>query len=1072
MGTDFSRVRLDALLDYSGVHLKQGGVLLDADANELMDILDRRARALASDVLGRATVSATTPDAFKIAIAGGGGLEIGVGRLYVDGLLAECHGARSALAAERLFDDLLDEAKFAKPVPYGAQPYPPPLSPLPTSGRHLVYLDAWRRPITHLEEPDLVETAVGVETSEREQVAWQVRIHGPVAAGATCATPDDGLTTDWEALIAPSTGRLTTGTHDVAAAQDPCELPPTGGYRGLENQLYRVEIHDPTGPAGGGATFKWSRDNASVGSRVASIVSGTELELETLGRDDLLSFKANDWVEITDDSREFARQPGMIRKIAVDAARRRITFTPALPAAMLPPAASLPNSVFPDERNLRVRRWDQKGAINRTAAGGGLAQVEDLDAPGSTGVIAVPSATTTLVLEHGVTVRFDPGGRGFRSGDYWVFAARTADASVETLDRAPPRGIHHHYARLAIWDAATGSLTDCRDKWPPKGGDDCSCTACVTAESHNSGQFTIQAAVDQVAPTGGTVCIGPGLYELRQAVRIDGAKSLRVRGHGLASMIVATAGAFEIEGSLFVGVENLGIVAIGEAPAIRVDSAIGLSLKQLAALVIGRDQRLGVAISLHGVVAAATITENLIFASTAIFADATATVNPGSTSGQGDFKFLLAAALSIDDNIFLSDNRAIALDGNVLHFLASRITGNEIIGCSGPAISALGMGLDGSSMRIGGNHLSVSGTGIRCGVEGISIDGNKLVNSGARATPPPHGIRITAGADRGGIGQCHILANQIRGFGGVGIEVDASVRALIVKQNIIENCDHGIVCITGATDGKLTVENNQLLGIGGPEAPVVIAMGIAVFQAASATIAGNTIRAFARAPAGQTFGAAIWAANVAHARILGNEAIDIGPPGVFKGTVRGILAVGALDEFDIDHNCVERESNPTQDSFDSDWQALLVTGSTAQAATASNVAAPANANMASMRVGAVGMVAFGERRFIAASRFDLPSGSILGNSIQARGTQPAVEVRADECLFNDNRVRALVGVPAVLLASRITVVSANRVRGGDPSIRIANSTGQPATVLGNITSAPIQVVGGLGTPFVPLNLIG
>ena len=67
MATDFSRVRLNPLLDYAGVELKQGGVLLDADANELVAIVDRRLRALASDVLGRATVSATTPDAFKLA---------------------------------------------------------------------------------------------------------------------------------------------------------------------------------------------------------------------------------------------------------------------------------------------------------------------------------------------------------------------------------------------------------------------------------------------------------------------------------------------------------------------------------------------------------------------------------------------------------------------------------------------------------------------------------------------------------------------------------------------------------------------------------------------------------------------------------------------------------------------------------------------------------------------------------------------------------------------------------------------------------------------------------------------
>src|SRR6185312_7496950 len=102
MGTDFSRVRLDPLLDYAGVALKQGGVLLDADANELVDIIDRRLRALAGDVLGRATVSSTTINAFKIGVSGTN-LTIDKGRLYVDGLLAENHGASSTDPAKHVF---------------------------------------------------------------------------------------------------------------------------------------------------------------------------------------------------------------------------------------------------------------------------------------------------------------------------------------------------------------------------------------------------------------------------------------------------------------------------------------------------------------------------------------------------------------------------------------------------------------------------------------------------------------------------------------------------------------------------------------------------------------------------------------------------------------------------------------------------------------------------------------------------------------------------------------------------------------------------------------------------------
>ena len=338
--------------------------------------------------------------------------------------------------------------------------------------------------------------------------------------GTTCGSPDADLA-GWADLIAPSTGRLTTGTYEVAAVTDPCELPPTGGYRGLENQLYRVEIHDP-GQPGGTATFKWSRDNASVGSRVATCVSASELQLDTLGRDEVLRINSGDWVEILDDVREFAQHGGEIRKATVVAGKdRHITLDKPLPADMLP--GSFPDSSFPRQRNLRVRLWNQRGAVLSTAGNGATTVFQDLDDASSTGVIKVPAAGTTLLLENGVTVSFDSiGQKGFRAGDYWVFAARTADASVELLDQAPPRGIHHHYARLSLWDAGTNTEpTDCRHHWPPAGGgDDCACTQCVTPESHASGELTIEEAVNRVRETGGTVCLKAGQYSLRSAVPV------------------------------------------------------------------------------------------------------------------------------------------------------------------------------------------------------------------------------------------------------------------------------------------------------------------------------------------------------------------------------------------------------------------------------------------------------------------------------------------------------------------------------------------------------------------------
>src|SRR5882672_77285 len=454
MGADLSRVRANSLHDYAGIKLQQGAVLLDADMNEWVDIVDRRIRALASDVLDRSRVSSTTPDAFRIS-AVAAGLQIGPGRLYVDGLLAENHGAESADPAKRRFDDLLAEPAFVDPINYDAQPYLPDPPALPTSGVHLVYLDVCDRELTYVEEPELLEPALGVPASARMQTVWQVRVLTDDAGrDTTCDSPDADVP-GWGALIAPSTGVLTTGTFDVPPTDDPCELPPTGGYRGLENQLYRVEIHDP-GQPGAGATFMWSRENGSVATGVAAILSPGELELDTLGRDDVLRFNSGDWVEISDEVRELSQAPGEVRKITVDEAARTITFTPPLPADMLP--TTFPDSVFPVARRTCVYRWDQQGAIFRADASGTPVQIQDLDAPGSTGVIDIPADGSAVLLENGVTVGFaTTGAKGFRAGDHWEFAARTADASVELLDRAPPRGDCHHFERLALWNVDAGT---------------------------------------------------------------------------------------------------------------------------------------------------------------------------------------------------------------------------------------------------------------------------------------------------------------------------------------------------------------------------------------------------------------------------------------------------------------------------------------------------------------------------------------------------------------------------------------------------------------------------------------
>lgn len=1078
MAADFSRVRHHPFFDWAGVELKQGGVLLDADANELVAVIDRRLRALAGDVLGRARVSSTTPDAFRIAAAGGG-LSIGPGRLYVDGLLAENHGG-GALR----FDALMAEPAHSDPLGYAAQHYLPAPPALPTAGRHLVYLDVWQREVTHLEMPELVESAVGVETSSRLQTVWQVRVLADDAGSAsTCATADADLP-GWAALIAPSDGRLSTGTFDLPPLADPCELPPSGGYRGLENQLYRVEIHDP-GLPGAGATFKWSRDNASVGSRVAAVVSATQLELETLGRDDVLCFADQQWVEITDDVREFAQAAGEMRRITVDVATRRVSFTPALPAAMV--AAGFA------QRHLRVRRWDQSGRVFRTGPGSNTTQVQDLDAAASTGVIAVPAAGTTLLLEHGITVSFaSAGARGFRAGDWWVFAARTADASVEPLADAPPRGIHHHYARLGLWDVAAGTVTDCRLPWPPDTqGTDCACTQCVTPQSHASGRLTIQAAVDRVRDSGGTVCLHAGTYALDAPVRVVNARSVSIRGQGPASVIAAPGAAFEVETSLAVAIEKLAVVSLGRASAIGLRTVAGVRLAELAIAVLGGNDFRSAAVALAGVCAGVTIRDDFVIAPDGIRAE---------TSRAGRAPFVLAAALAIEDNVLWCQRAGIVLDGPVAHMLGTRVRGNELLGCREGGVSTRGFALPGASVRVEANGLNVNGPGIACGTDGTWIEGNKLVaaRQGQRA-PSGAAITLATGLDPNGSDQAQVLANQVRGFAGAAVSVLAPTAELIVKLNIVEDCGLGIVMSDDAEAGAVSIENNHLRDIRGePERRGIVA-GIAVTRTEAATIAGNTIRRVATAAPRGTLIAGVLTLGVLRARVSGNEIVEIAPAADFAGIGAGIMVRAPCRQAELHHNHVARDAGGQAGGLESSWIAAMVEDQSSGAAAgvagigavAGVAAAAAPASAAPSRTAGITTLRLDDRRtlvlaadraFIGLADLVLDAAgaavarganvSLLGNRFTSRGRLSAVIVAAGgDTMFSDNRCEYRGGRSAVQITSPAVIVNANRVVCDEFAITILGS--KSAAVLGNVTTHGIAVNGGpLPADWLKFNLLG
>ena len=149
---------------------------------------------------------------------------------------------------------------------------------------------------------------------------------------------------------------------------------------------------------------------------MTAITALDKLTVASVGRDSVMHFKIGDWVEITDDWLEFARQPGVtpmppavIAQVkSVDDANRIVTLTSAIPGGVF--ATDRQGNTDPT-RHTRAKRWDQTGEVRDT--NGNL--IVDLNASGSKGD---PGAgrRTSIVLEDGVQITFDTPEAEIQSG--------------------------------------------------------------------------------------------------------------------------------------------------------------------------------------------------------------------------------------------------------------------------------------------------------------------------------------------------------------------------------------------------------------------------------------------------------------------------------------------------------------------------------------------------------------------------------------------------------------------------------------------------------------------------------
>jgi hypothetical protein len=471
---DISRSTFRREKHYDTVRMQQGRVFVDADQNESEDIQRHLRETTARDIIGRTGVPRDNPG-FRIVLGPNSEPLISAGRMYVDGILCENEGILRATAASTTTLTLEDPSplfpKNGMLEVFGAkndQPFTsthsisaangktltiqPALDAgatvhlvhalipwskqpdffggaLPT-GNYMLYLDVWRREITYLEDPDIREVALGgPDTTTRTKTVWQVRgIQNGTCAGFTSPRKNDA--------------RLAAKTIPPKDTK-PCDIPEAAGYRRLENQLYRVQIHKSSKQAGG-PTFKWSRDNGAIVFPLDPLGNDpTKIELRSIGLDERTSLHDNDWVEVINDFNDLDAVAGQLLQVdrAPEASDRVVTLK----------GGTIPGS-FDRKKNARLRVWND---------------------PESTKGEFPVDTTQFVELEDGIHVQFS--GTEFNSGDYWLIPARTAISEDTGTILWPfesgnplflrPEGVVHHYAPLA--EVTSSTVKDCRQFFPP-----------------------------------------------------------------------------------------------------------------------------------------------------------------------------------------------------------------------------------------------------------------------------------------------------------------------------------------------------------------------------------------------------------------------------------------------------------------------------------------------------------------------------------------------------------------------------------------------------------------------------
>lgn len=464
MKGDFTRDTFNPKNHYLRVLMQQGRVQIDADQREENAILLHFLQNLAMDLIGKHG-GPNENCGFEIKVLPPNQnstcrLSITSGHYYVDGILCEMDSPTRVLLKKT---EINRYSKQNNPRNTNDEAYlilcEPEINIKKTRFPQLAYLDVWERHITFIEDSNIREVALGgLDTSSRSKIIWQVKLSNLVndEEDYEYIIKYKEIPTSVMCLIQPrNKGYL------MACASQPSSITNHisnlgGNYSGLENHLYRVEIHQ-----GGslGATFKWSRENGSVAFPIRSM-EGDCVKLDNFSKDYRLFLSEGDWIEIEDDLYVMQNKSETLRKIQkIDDSNMEVTLVPL--------NKNLTSNTGKDPtKHPLLRRWDHKEGDPST--GGCLLDKEK--------TAVVIRENEWLNLEDGVRINFVKSNATYTTGDYWLIPARVATGNIEwptkngKPEQKPPNGVYHHYAPLALINRSVSekrdlTCIDCRRKF-------------------------------------------------------------------------------------------------------------------------------------------------------------------------------------------------------------------------------------------------------------------------------------------------------------------------------------------------------------------------------------------------------------------------------------------------------------------------------------------------------------------------------------------------------------------------------------------------------------------------------